>query len=606
MKLFHLKAAARILVLLFAVVLLVCDALTLSTWRQQTNPQENGQLGAEFAHGLVDKRLRIVDLQEDGALARAGAKVGDLIEFAHKGTPLRETFSLSEIVEATLYSGSERRQLNIRPLADQTNQSRSFFSASVYLLNDLIVFVLVVAIVVRKGGEASMLAFAISMLLMSPVTFISFLPASALQDTAAIFLRPLDFVGGYLFFLLFTLKYPAENVLFKRRFAWYFASLSVVFLLSTVISRSAKLGVVYAPPGLYEILNSVSQYFSLAISLASLGALGYSWYTSKSVTRSRIAWIFLSIGATYVFWIPTLLGSWIFSKGTAQTYFFIDVITLFAYLGFGYALLRHKIFDFGFVVNRTIVFSITSLLLFVAFWLIEQLVHKFVHFEAAEKNAMVGGAIAFSLFFVFNRLHHRVEHWVEHLFFKQWRVKEVDLEQFVMKAAHFHTIEALIEAFGAALERFTAETGNAIYLADADGCYLLAHSTLPSAPASLPVDDDIAVTLRSTRKHRQLGEANAYWKSGYAFPMFHGDDLNGIVILGNPAESSGYRPDQQVMLEFAISRISLEISSLQAKMLSKQLLQAKREGELWRRELEGLKYRLTNPLLMRSTISRSS
>jgi len=590
------KSVARIFILVSVVTLLVCNALTLSTWRQQINANENGQLGAEFAPGIVDKRLRIVRLQEDGALARAGAKAGDLIDFAHKGTPLRETFSLTEVVKLNLYRGNVTRQLEVRPLASPKDGNRSVFSALVLILNTLIALGLVVAIVVRKGHEGAMLAFSIAMLLMSPTSFHAYLPAGGLQDAAAAILRPLDYVGGYLFFLLFSLMYPSDNVLLKRRFVLpALLCFSVIFLVSTILWRSAKIGVMYVPPDMFTVSFTISRFCAAGTSILSLCVLAHSWSKPKPGTRSRIAWILLCIGTTYILWIAfellELLG---YAVRDTQAVFVINVVSFFAYIGFGYALLRHKIFDFGFAVNRTVVFTITSLLLFLAFWLIEQLVHKVVHFEAAEKNAMLGGAIAFGLFFAFNRLHHRVEHWIEHLFFKTWRIKESELRRFVVKAAHYAEIDALIAAFCAALERFTGMAGTAIYLASADGGYSLAHCSLPALPPWLPVDHDIAVTLRSTRKYRQLDEADTGWQNGRAFPIFHGNELNGLVLLRVPAGSPEYRPDQYAMLEFAISRISSEISSLQGKQLAKKLNQTERECERWRRELECLKHQHKN------------
>ncbi len=584
------KPTVRAVILLLAAMLFVCDALTLSTWHEQTVPQANGVLGGQFAPGIVDRRLRIVRVEQDGALARAGAKAGDLIEFAHKGTPLRQTFSLTESVPALVYHDGVARSVALRPLASPSEGPGSLLSALLYLVNDLIALALVAAIVIRRGNEGSMLAFAVAMLANSPVTFLLFLPAGTLQDVAAIAVRPLDYVSGYVFFLLFALKFPSEHALFKRRFVpASFYALSAVFLACSVMWRSASLGVLHVPPGLYDTAAAVATGCAIATAILSLAVLGYSWNVSRGAARNRVGWILLSIGTTYLSWIGVLsldvLG---LSSSSAQSDFVINIISLLAYIGFAYALLRHKIFDFGFAVNRTLVFTGTSLLLFLAFWLIEQLAHKVVHFEAADKNAMLGGAIAFGLFFAFNRVHHRVEHWIEHLFFMQWRANELALQSFLAKVGHFTESASLLAAFDAALRHFAGNAGNAIYLADSKGQFTLAQHSLASAPASLAVDDDIAVTLRTNPQITALDGSDTRFQNASACAMIQGHALTGIVIVGAPLDTQQYRPDQLAMLEGATARINLELGRLQSMALANKLEQLLEERERWQRDIEAL------------------
>lgn len=198
---------------------------------------------------------------------------------------------------------------------------------------------------------------------------------------------------------------------------------------------------------------------------------------------------------------------------------------------------------------------------------------------------MLGGAIAFGLFFTFNRLHHRVDHWIENLFFRHWRAREAALEQFVAKAGHFMEIDALLAGFGSALDHFTGNAGNAVYLADADGAFRLAHTTVSSFPLSLSVDDDIAVTLRSLRRSTVVDESHPRLASASAFPMQHGDEMKGIYIVCARPDGQAYRPDQQAMLELSIARIGLELSRLQAKALERKLQRLEQEQERWQQEL---------------------
>ncbi|NGZ86733.1 hypothetical protein [Duganella aceris] len=193
--------------------------------------------------------------------------------------------------------------------------------------------------------------------------------------------------------------------------------------------------------------------------------------------------------------------------------------------------------------------------------------------------ALLSGAIAFGLFFGFNRLHHRVEHWIEHLFFRKWRTNERALRRFMAKAEHFVAADALIAAFGAALDRFSDPAGNAIYPIGPDQQFDLAFSTIAAAPASLSADGDIAVTLRDTRKLMGLDTGNADVPGALVLPMLQGSLLKGFVVMGIKTDSQGYRPDEEQVLE-AAALIALDMNSLDAAQAAQNLAQMELERKL--------------------------
>ncbi len=124
-----------------------------------------------------------------------------------------------------------------------------------------------------------------------------------------------------------------------------------------------------------------------------------------------------------------------------------------------------------------------------------------------------------------------------------------------------------------------------VYLASDDGELRLAYATVASLPATLSVDDDIAVTLRSVRRSIVIDENHPAMASASAFPMQHGDDLKGIYLVFARPDGQTYRPDQQAMLELAISRIGLELSRLQAKALARKLQRLEQEQERLQQEM---------------------
>lgn len=213
---------------------------------------------------------------------------------------------------------------------------------------------------------------------------------------------------------------------------------------------------------------------------------------------------------------------------------------------------------------------------------------------------MLGGVIAFSLFFAFNRLHHRVDHWIEHLFFRQWRARESELRLFVKKAGHFIDRTSLMTAFNAALDRFSDGAGNAIYLAGAGGCFERVQSTLSSAWEHLDVDDDLVVSLR-THRHGVLAEGREQAGGALALPVLQGNELTGILLLGAKQDVQGYRPDEHAVLEFVTASIGMELARLQLVQLKRQLQQLQQKEELQCREQRQQQQELDNLKAERAT-----
>lgn len=241
-------------------------------------------------------------------------------------------------------------------------------------------------------------------------------------------------------------------------------------------------------------------------------------------------------------------------------------------LGLLYATLRHRLIDIGLVVNRTLVFSVTSLSLILVFFLIERAAHHLLHFEDAGQSALFDGAVAFALFFAFNRLHHRVDHWIEHLFFHQWRVNLDTLKRFLGKAEHYTEPEALLTALGAELNRFTGGAGYALYQAGPDKALHRAHGSLHHASASIDANDELAVTMRAAGQAVYLADLRSSIEAECALPMLQSGKLTGLVLLGAKPSGRAYRPDEIEALSFAVTRVGLDLFALRVLALESENL----------------------------------
>lgn len=595
------------------MTLLVLDLLAFANWRSAFSPDHAGSLAATFgpAH---DRRSVILDLEARSPLVAAGAKVGDELSFDRASDAYR-ILGLGETVNVTLYAPAGSRALTLSPVQERVVAKAPVAYAAGFLaqgLCTLFALVLSLTIALRRPESGALRALSIGLLADSLDFAAFYLPGSAVQDALIHYMRPPLILFCVLAGLYFALSLPDSRPLMRLRGLriafWAFALVMAGLAAATIVDRTGGL-----TPALFIFLKQVRNVVLMGCFSLTLIALCAAWRRSEGIDRHRLAWIAACFGIANVYYFMTNYVALFNLMSERYLDIYGSLATTGAYAGLAYAVLRHRLFNFSFAVNRTLVFTVTSLLMFLAFWLIEQLVHRLVHFDAVENNAMLGGAIAFALFFAFNRLHHRVDHWIEHLFFRQWRASESDLRTFVMKAAHFIESGALVAAFGAALDRFSNGAGHAIYLSSPAGHFERAHGSLADAPALLEVDDDIAVSLRTSHQGVALTEAGAAHQAQLALPMLQGDKLKGIVLLGAKPEAQGYRPDELAVLEFAAARIGLDLNRLHAAQLTGRLRQIQRERELQlqeqrllQQELDSVKHERETLLLALSKVGTSA
>ena len=194
-------------------------------------------------------------------------------------------------------------------------------------------------------------------------------------------------------------------------------------------------------------------------------------------------WIGVALG---VLWIGGLLFSVAVLMGFRYQYLVIDVLWFLSMCGLACAVLRHRVFDFGFVIKRALVFSALSAFVVLALSLAEWAAHKLLHFEGVEKNLAIDAVVALVIILSFHRIQHWVNHRVNHTFFRHWEEAAERLRLFAEQAAHITTLAGLQAQFIGALDRFSGGTGAALYAFDDEAAiYRQVHGTLAAAPATI-------------------------------------------------------------------------------------------------------------------------
>ncbi len=299
-------------------------------------------------------------------------------------------------------------------------------------------------------------------------------------------------------------------------------------------------------------------------SVAGIAYLVAAWHSSAGAPRNRLALIVLALlayalGIMVTGWTLAQTGQF-FAAGWLG-YVNALMMGLIAPGLLAYAVLRHKLFDLGFAVNRTLVFATVSTILLVAFgtleWAVEHLVPEAWH----EGSAFFSAGIAVGLFLLFHRIRDAVEHVIERLFFRSWHQNEAALKRFVAAAAHVEKPEALAGNFNAELARFTGGAAAELYLRTGEGIYA------STAGAAIDPDDPALAAMRAEQGAVVPAEVHSPLPAALALPMMHQAALAGFVLLGPKPTGEDYRPDEVEILGWATQQVGLDLQAIRVREL---------------------------------------
>ncbi|THD67085.1 histidine kinase N-terminal 7TM domain-containing protein [Phenylobacterium sp.] len=249
------------------------------------------------------------------------------------------------------------------------------------------------------------------------------------------------------------------------------------------------------------------------------------------------------------------------------------VLSLIGPLLFAYAVLRHRVVDLGFVLNRTLVYGAVSLIMLTAFGLVEWAVEHVLKPSGRNESALLDAVIAVSVYLTFHRVRDFVERHLEMVFFRRWHDNEKHLRQLVEEASFITRPDRLRSAFVAELVRFTGGAACGLYLLEADGRYR-GYSPADSFPPVLDPDEPLLVAMRAQRREIFAPGTATAIPAALALPMLQRNGLLGGVLLGPKPGGEAYRPDEIEVLAFAARQVGLDLHALRIDRLERESARA--------------------------------
>ena len=373
----------------------------------------------------------------------------------------------------------------------------------------------------------------------------------------------------YAAFLAFGLTL-LDSVDGGRRWRWIaFAIAASVLVFDQAMGAALLFGIRgrAAPALLLGLLFAVSMLSLAGTAVCLLAA----WRRSPAGERQRLTLLVLAFGciiANQAWYVGVqVLTRTMIIPGGWETQVANVLAGMVAPVIFAYAILRHRILDLGFALNRTLVFSAVSAILLAAFGLTEWAVDHFVRIEGRERNALIDAAIALAVFLAFHRVRDFVEHAVETLFFRTWQEKEADLRRFVADAAFVTRRDALMTSFVGALSRFADGAEVAVYMKSGDGRFARAAGDLSGASRTLDADDPALVRLRAERKPVEPDAVGSALAATLVCPLLHRDEVIGAVLMASRAADGAFRPDEIELLGWAARQVGADLHALEVEQL---------------------------------------
>jgi hypothetical protein len=245
-----------------------------------------------------------------------------------------------------------------------------------------------------------------------------------------------------------------------------------------------------------------------------------------------------------------------------------------------YTILRHRIFDVAFVLNRTIVYALTSALVLVAFAAMEFAVERYVNALTQVESIALEFLIAIVVIVSVRLVHARVDRFVDSVLFRARHEQESALRRFATTLQFYTADAALVRDAVDALVRYGRVQGGALYLtAGAD--LECAGSTFSSAASRIDENDPALVELRAHHEKLQLQGMPTAFLGERLYPMVLAGRLVGVLATGARESGEHMPPDIDEAISGIASAVAISLAAIETDRIRQEnaMLQMRLAGQ---------------------------
>lgn len=232
-------------------------------------------------------------------------------------------------------------------------------------------------------------------------------------------------------------------------------------------------------------------------------------------------------------------------------------------IGLTYGIIVGQLFDIAFVINRAVVYAVTSAFVVLSFvaieWIVGWAASSFGHVQSAALQLALAIVVALSL----RPIHNRADAFVDNAIFAARHRAANALRRFADDCGEFRTSDALLTATLDILSAFARVSACAIYLADEHGDLHSAGSE-GRLSADWSGDDVAVVRMRTSRAPIARTSFPQLANADIAFPMLRRRSLIGAIACLLPARAEPYSPEEHEALSYLAREVGASLVALEA------------------------------------------
>jgi hypothetical protein len=308
--------------------------------------------------------------------------------------------------------------------------------------------------------------------------------------------------------------------------------------------------------------------------------------TARGADRMRVRWVSLSLAIGFSGVLVNVIMIVVAQMKPAEWMAYFALTILVIPLGLGYAIVRHRVIDVGFVINRAVVFGAVSLIVVMAFmaleWLLGSALVKVSHLTSTSLELGLALVLGFSL----RTIHAKVDAFVDDIFFRSRHDADRALRTFAREVGFITGPGVALARAHDELRARTGAAGVAIYIVDGGaavrvdaaesdarsiGEFAQAGAADPAFAESVDIDDPALVRLRASRLPLRLREVRTRLRGDRAYPMYVRDALSGLVVLQPKTNGEAYAPDEIATVEAVALALGNALDALQTAALKDEI-----------------------------------
>ena len=290
---------------------------------------------------------------------------------------------------------------------------------------------------------------------------------------------------------------------------------------------------------------------------------------AQGADRWRVRWVSYALGIAFC-GIVAQIALLVVAHVHEQWIGYLPLTMIAMPFGLGYAIVRHRVVDIGFVINRALVFGIVSAVVIVAFivleWALSTVFVKVSHVTGTSLELLLALVLGFSL----RGIHSRVDAFIDDVFFRSRHEAERALKTFAREVGYVTDPRVAVDRAQEALVTRTGASGAVVYVV-AGGDVLRIDRAESAAPDRLDVDDPALVRMRATRAPVALAGVTSAFAGEVAFPMCVRDAVTGAVVLGPKTNGEAYAPDEIATVETVVLALGNALDALQTAALKAEI-----------------------------------